>query len=122
MRTGGKLNWIGENRRKYPRIVTILPVQYKKIGQGKMPFFNMKDKLKSTAQTLNICRTGICLRVHNEIKRGSVLGLTVKYAHDDQDFYSMGRVIWCRRTEEEKRYGVGIEFDVIGKKENWKTK
>ena len=95
-------------KRKFARLEIKIPIKWKLITKP----VDMTDHILDV--TKDISRGGICFRVGKQLSAGSILELEIKLPNK-RVITAQGRVIWCRKIEENTSgvvsdHYAGIEF------------
>ena len=110
------MEWNGQNRRKFPRIL-----------------YPCLVRISSTDDSSAICLThtenigpgGICVILKKEIKMFTPVEIELDLIEDARNFNAKGRVVWSvrRKAAEEVKpmfYDIGIEFHGLSPKDKQK--
>ena len=98
-----------EERRKFFRLNTDVDITYAK--------HDVSEKEKVTIAK-NISKGGICLVVHEEVKKSDLLDLKIYLPKTETPISTLGKVVWVNEllfggfggVPQRKRYDAGIEF------------
>lgn len=108
------MKWVGEERRKFPRISVELFVRYKILDTPAQAF---------EAQTKNISGGGVCLITREELKPGTIVAMDIRFPRSQEPVVVSGRVIWSDQSKlgpspaGHLRFDNGIEFVQISEKD-----
>ena len=87
--------------------------------EADLMFSNNKEGDYSRAKMVNCCVDGICFETDNALPPGFTVCIKIVNHTPDIEYSPeahkilRGRVKWCHETEDEFRYGVGVQFNEI---------
>ncbi len=105
-----------ESNRNFPRVSRACPLKYRPLAD----VGELAEPAEGEAAVMsNISGGGICFSSAEVIDVGTMLALEVDLPGFPTSVISMGRVVWCRPSEEEQgRSDVGVEFWWVGWRDN----
>ncbi|MFT7617869.1 MAG: Tfp pilus assembly protein PilZ [Planctomycetota bacterium] len=106
-----------ETEREFPRISQACPLKFKELSD--VPQEVSKPEGGESAVMNNISGGGICFTNGTKIPVGKMLALEMELPGFPTSIISMGKVIWCRDSQEgHGNHDIGVEFWWVGWRDN----
>ncbi|MCF7873330.1 MAG: PAS domain-containing protein [Candidatus Omnitrophica bacterium] len=84
--------------------------------------FNLSDKKRGAAETIDISKGGLCFKNGKKLKKGDKIEVELMVLNKKERLNLVGQVAWVARAEEDSKgfaryYKIGIEFSKLNQKE-----
>ena len=99
-----------DEKRKFPRVVTHIPIKYRKLGDS-------DDSARSGTITKNLSEGGVRFRSAEFVSRACRLVVELDMPMFTEPVKAISKVAWIRKTESGNDFEVGNQFLEISKKD-----